>query len=332
MTDREFTEAVTETKPEDCLACGGTGSNDPTGEQGPDPRCLTCKGSGKRMPEETNSIDFKIDWKTYPKLAGVFEHRPGVNVYWAELRALLREAREEAYRRGEGDERKAVVTHCRETGDPLKNDNEEGPRTFMGAVVNLGAKLLGHLAGGLGDYFESGAHRKAEPTPRDPLSVTRPGICPPGPTGATGPGPCPTGPTGACTMHDHGDRQGDTDGVGALILRQRELDEETRVMAREIVEAQDPKTLAEAKQFAENWIGTAAQHARNEEYWSKRAREAEKMSAFWREGYLRSCCGCVAKDCPGHGAYDPDETKRLLAARDDDRATVRRRIDSNWRG
>jgi hypothetical protein len=42
------------------------------------------------------SVEFKPDWSKYPKLAGAFEHRPEMNVYWEELRALLTEARADA--------------------------------------------------------------------------------------------------------------------------------------------------------------------------------------------------------------------------------------------
>lgn len=35
-------------------------------------------------------MEFEIDWKKYPKLAVIFEHRPRVNAYWQELLALLR--------------------------------------------------------------------------------------------------------------------------------------------------------------------------------------------------------------------------------------------------
>lgn len=47
---------------------------------------------------EDRETDFKPDWSKYPKLAGVFEHRPTVNVYWDELRSMLREARADAVR------------------------------------------------------------------------------------------------------------------------------------------------------------------------------------------------------------------------------------------
>jgi hypothetical protein len=42
--------------------------------------------------------DFEIDWAKYPKLAKVFEHRPTINVYWDDLRQLLRDARADAIR------------------------------------------------------------------------------------------------------------------------------------------------------------------------------------------------------------------------------------------
>jgi hypothetical protein len=58
---------------------------------------------------------------------------------------------------------------------------------------------------------------------------------------------------------------------------QKDMDEWTRVMAKEIVDGQDPKTLEEAKLFAQRWIETAAQHSRNEAYWEMRARDAEAL-------------------------------------------------------
>jgi hypothetical protein len=47
---------------------------------------------------EGRATDFAIDWSKYPKLARVFEHRPEINVYWHDLRGLLREARADAVR------------------------------------------------------------------------------------------------------------------------------------------------------------------------------------------------------------------------------------------
>ena len=47
-------------------------------------------------------------------------------------------------------------------------------------------------------------------------------------------------------------------------------------MARDIVTAQPLANLGEARQFAENWIVTAAQHAANETYWRERALAAER--------------------------------------------------------
>ncbi len=60
-----------------------------------------------------------------------------------------------------------------------------------------------------------------------------------------------------------------------LTDQQRKLDSDTRTMAREIVNAQNLRTLAEARRFAAAWIETAAQNARNADYWEKRARDAE---------------------------------------------------------
>lgn len=63
--------------------------------------------------------------------------------------------------------------------------------------------------------------------------------------------------------------------IDALIVEQRRLDKQTNLMAQEIVDERKLKTLEEAKQFAAGWIEVAAMHARNEEYWAKRARAAE---------------------------------------------------------
>jgi hypothetical protein len=63
--------------------------------------------------------------------------------------------------------------------------------------------------------------------------------------------------------------------VARLIEEQHSLDGMTHDMAREIVEQQRLGNLADAKWFAENWIGTAAQFARNSDYWRDRALVAE---------------------------------------------------------
>jgi hypothetical protein len=41
-------------------------------------------------------VEYEPDWTKYPKLARVFEHRPPQNVYWDDLRQLLRDARADA--------------------------------------------------------------------------------------------------------------------------------------------------------------------------------------------------------------------------------------------
>jgi predicted HAD superfamily Cof-like phosphohydrolase len=41
-------------------------------------------------------MDFKPTWSKYPKLAAMFENRPEINMYWDELRQLLKEARADA--------------------------------------------------------------------------------------------------------------------------------------------------------------------------------------------------------------------------------------------
>lgn len=66
--------------------------------------------------------------------------------------------------------------------------------------------------------------------------------------------------------------------VDGLIAEHKRLDEQTRAMARDIVEAQNPVTLDAAKRFAEAWIGTAAQMSRNADYWESRARQAEALN------------------------------------------------------
>jgi hypothetical protein len=45
--------------------------------------------------EELDMVDIEIDWNKYPKLAAAFVHRPAINVYWIELRKLLRDAFEQ---------------------------------------------------------------------------------------------------------------------------------------------------------------------------------------------------------------------------------------------
>lgn len=71
--------------------------------------------------------------------------------------------------------------------------------------------------------------------------------------------------------------------AAAIRLRQEDLDASGQTMAKEICDAQaqarswrqeDPP-MAEAIQFAQNWIVTALQYGRNEEYWRARALKAE---------------------------------------------------------
>jgi hypothetical protein len=47
---------------------------------------------------DERDTDFVINWSHYPKLAGIFQHRPTVNIYWEELRELIRDARGDAVR------------------------------------------------------------------------------------------------------------------------------------------------------------------------------------------------------------------------------------------
>jgi hypothetical protein len=55
---------------------------------------------------------------------------------------------------------------------------------------------------------------------------------------------------------------------------QRKIDAKARRRAREIVATQGCRTLKHANQFAENWIVTAMQMARNAAYWEDRCRKA----------------------------------------------------------
>jgi hypothetical protein len=64
--------------------------------------------------------------------------------------------------------------------------------------------------------------------------------------------------------------------VVGLSKKQKIIDVRRRSMAKEIVDSQNLDSLNDAKQFAQNWIETAAQYAANEEYWRKRALAAEK--------------------------------------------------------
>jgi hypothetical protein len=65
--------------------------------------------------------------------------------------------------------------------------------------------------------------------------------------------------------------------VRQAIEKQRQLDQATQQMAHEIIDGTKPEHIY---QIAENWICTAAQHARNENYWWKRCQEAE-MYLTW---------------------------------------------------
>ena len=64
--------------------------------------------------------------------------------------------------------------------------------------------------------------------------------------------------------------------VDDILKKQRENDKRRRELAEAIVEGRGLKTIEEAKQFAKNWIETAAQHADNESYWRDRALLAEQ--------------------------------------------------------
>lgn len=108
--------------------------------------------------------------------------------------------------------------------------------------------------------------------------------------------------------------------VDNAIEWQKDMDERTRVMAKEIVEAQD-LTLEEAKRFAQSWIETAAQHSRNEAYWATRARDVEAL--------LRRCIdedeglvslGSQIEDC--YGQWEVEVNAKLKALLADVRATL----------
>ncbi len=71
--------------------------------------------------------------------------------------------------------------------------------------------------------------------------------------------------------------------VDAMIAEQKHRDEETRAAAREIVDAQDPKTLEEARAFAAAWIGTAMQEARNAAYYQGQTEKYRKVLESIRE-------------------------------------------------
>jgi hypothetical protein len=87
-----------------------------------------------------------------------------------------------------------------------------------------------------------------------------------------------------------------------LTNEQRRVDEGRRAMARDIVTAQPLASLDEARQFAENWVVSAAQHAANETYWRERALAAEgrikRLPEFIREGrvHLSVILQCELKD------------------------------------
>ena len=75
-----------------------------------------------------------------------------------------------AYQQGQADERRAVVAHLRKGGTALHGNQREEPKTLGRMVIGLGSLLLGGILDGTADYFETGAHRNGEPTPREPLS------------------------------------------------------------------------------------------------------------------------------------------------------------------
>lgn len=117
MSDFEVISKEDVLKEDDCLVCGGSGDNDPSGENGSSPACATCNGTGKdssvsdRIRDEVPALQpddyvFALDDGQYPELFRVLEMGdPGewkpVSVLrrriarLTELRQLLRAARED---------------------------------------------------------------------------------------------------------------------------------------------------------------------------------------------------------------------------------------------
>ena len=83
-------------------------------------------------------VDYEPDWSKYPKLSAVFEHRPTVNVYWDDLRALLTDARADAVQyvhdvradelaRARADERSKIRDRLAVVGGALKKIVDANP-------------------------------------------------------------------------------------------------------------------------------------------------------------------------------------------------------------
>lgn len=113
--------------------------------------------------------------------------------------------------------------------------------------------------------------------------------------------------------------------LDVLIKRQKEIDANASNMARDIVDAALLESLEQAKNFAMAWITTAAQSARNEEYFRGRLESLvgllEKCGDCWRRAtkvcskYVDSkdsylCDVCWGKHEPAHAS---DTTKEDYA-------------------
>lgn len=97
-----------------------------------------------------HKVAYEPDWKKYPKLAGVFEHRPPENVYWDDLRALLVDARADAVQyvhdvRAEeltaarADERKAMRAEVSFADSPIWT---RLARMFGGSPIMMDGDML----------------------------------------------------------------------------------------------------------------------------------------------------------------------------------------------
>lgn len=75
------------------------------------------------------------------------------------------------------------------------------------------------------------------------------------------------------------------------------------------------------------WEECARQSAAHDIATVDRAIDAEIEAAeevmFWKQQTLRALCRCTSKDCLAHGAYVPEESDRVYAARDADLARYR---------
>lgn len=99
--------------------------------------------------------------------------------------------------------------------------------------------------------------------------------------------------------------------VDAIIKQQADTDASRREMAREIVEGQNPRTLDDAKQFAENWIVTAAQYAANEAYLSGERDKLLAELARLRAAAATGGEGLTAEDVAREVLQRPNMTEIL---------------------